>query len=130
MSEIKMQNMRTVGMVIYTYSTLEQRFKELWEWVEAIERWSGKSFTTYYFTPEAKRTSKAKSLTLKERERLSERLQLETPWYAWVLLGLQLRSDCTLSVVFRSPSGLALNQNEDKKAIGRHHTYSWKHMLT
>ncbi len=78
-----MQNMRTVGMVIYTYSTLEQRFKELWEWVEAIERWSGKSFTTYYFTPEAKRTSKAKSLTLKERERLSERLQLETPWYAW-----------------------------------------------
>lgn len=78
-----MTNIRAVGMVIYTYSILEQRVEELWAWVQKAEHWSGKEFTTYYFTPEARRASKAKRLTTKERERLPDRLRAETPWYIW-----------------------------------------------
>lgn len=79
-----MQNIRAVGMVIYTYSILEQRAEELWAWMEAVERWSGKDFTTYYFVPEGKRPSKrARRLTHNERGRLPERLRTATPWYAW-----------------------------------------------
>lgn len=78
-----MTNIRAVGMAIYTYSVVEQRAEELWSWIESVERWSGKEFEEYYFTPAAKRVSGPKRLAHHNRLALVDRLRTENPWFAW-----------------------------------------------
>lgn len=75
-----MTEIKAVGMVIYTYTVVEERFENLWSWLQRIEQWSGQSFAEFGFSPQAKESLRIWKATAKNRANLYQRLQVEQPW--------------------------------------------------
>lgn len=74
-------SLRVIGMVIYTYSVLEERLDPLWAWIQHVEEWAERSFGWFDFMPHARFSVRSWKATSKNRARLYERLAAEQPWF-------------------------------------------------
>ena len=76
-----MNEIRAVGMVIYTYERLEQRLDPLWDWLHRVEQWAGRPYAEFHFSSRIKDSIRIWKATPKNRAQLYQRLQTEQPWF-------------------------------------------------
>ncbi|MFN8474603.1 MAG: hypothetical protein U0822_20605 [Anaerolineae bacterium] len=82
-----MATVQAIGMVIYTYSVLEERLEGILKWFEAVESWSCRPYAEFVFSPRAKNSIRIWKASPKNRLQLYQRLQVEQPW-SWLHFGL------------------------------------------
>jgi len=75
-----MNKVRAIGLTIYTYSVLEEKTDQLWEWFQKVEKWSGRFYEDFVFASRDKESSRIWRATSKNKENLYGRLQTELPW--------------------------------------------------
>jgi hypothetical protein len=75
-----MNEIQTIGMVIYTYERLEQRLDPLWDWLHHVEQWANRSYAEFNFASRARESLRVWKATSQNREKLYQRLQTEQPW--------------------------------------------------
>lgn len=71
---------RAVGLVIYTYTTLENHLDDIWQWFQEVEKWFGLPYSELIFFPQNKRPGKVLDASQTNRKRLYNRLQKDIPW--------------------------------------------------
>lgn len=76
-----MNNIKAVGMVIYTYSIIEEQSEDLLIWLQHVEDWLEHPFAEFHFSPRAKGSSRIWKATEKNRDNLHQRLRIEQPWF-------------------------------------------------
>jgi hypothetical protein len=77
-----MSTINLVGMAVYTYGVLEESLDPLWQWLEAIERWSGRQYAELNYSPRYKENRKVWPATTKNRAKLLDQLRDRSPWTA------------------------------------------------
>jgi hypothetical protein len=75
-----MNEIRAIGMVIYTYERLEERLDPLWDWLHRVEQWANRSYAEFNFASRARESLRVWKATSQNREKLYQRLQTEQPW--------------------------------------------------
>jgi hypothetical protein len=75
-----MQQVQAVGMVIYTYHGLEERFERLWDWILQVETWTRTTCAEFHFSSRAKQSRRIWKATPENRQNLQARLYEEQPW--------------------------------------------------
>jgi hypothetical protein len=78
-----MREIRAIGMVIYTYESLEQRPDPLWNWLQRVEQWLGQPYAEFNFSPRGKESLRIWKNTPKNRDKLYHRLQTEE-WFGFI----------------------------------------------
>jgi hypothetical protein len=71
---------RGIGMVVYTYETLEARSHTLLKWVDDVSDWLRKPIDELHFDPREKTSNKIWKLTSKNTQKLRSRIEAEKPW--------------------------------------------------
>jgi len=79
-----MNEIRMVGMVIYTYEILEQRLNPLWDWLHRIEQWANRSYSEFNFVPRGKQSLRVWKVSHQNQTKLYQRLRTET-WFSFSL---------------------------------------------
>jgi hypothetical protein len=79
-----MNEIRAIGMVIYTYERLEERLDPLWDWLHHVEQWANRSYAEFDFVPRGKQSLRVWKATHQNRTKLYQRLQTEA-WFSFSL---------------------------------------------
>lgn len=76
---------RLIGMVLYTYSKIEEQTDALWDWISQVEQWANQPFSQFSFSPRTKWSRRVWKATPQNRATLYHRLHNEQPWsnLAW-----------------------------------------------
>jgi hypothetical protein len=123
-------DIRAIGMVVYTYVVLEERFEDIWHWFQDVETWAGQPYAEFHFSSRAKKSRRIWKATSTNRADLYQRLRVEQPWltlhFGWptgLLRNYQTKGlfACAISYLqprrgserYRKPSYLALIVSPD-----------------
>lgn len=80
-----LHRIHAIGMVIYTYATIEPRIEQLLDWVEDVETWQSARMYEFHFEPRSKSSQRIWRATAPNRMQLRRRLADES--WVHVLFG-------------------------------------------